>query len=433
MKFNKLFKNNKIFPIIIFFCFVLILFIFTPLSVKKKFYTEFLILKQDTFAALIKILPDKVQYVINIYNTRGNTKSLRSFENDYNVKFLPETQFLTINLKSKKLKKLDALSSKFFLERYDDSIWIIDQYGRIYKSPKNINLKTSQIFKNLQSNINWKVDYSEILDALIHDNYIYLSAFYLKNGCNKFIVFRSRIENYLNFSKFFAPEECSIQNIGGGRMKAFTKNNFEDGVLITVSEYEQNDPNNNAQNDNSIFGKIIFVNFNKEYEIYSKGHRNVQGLLIDKNNIISTEHGPKGGDEINKIEYNKNYGWPIASYGERYDKKFLKKHKTYLKSHIDNNFTEPIYSFVPSIGISEIIKIPNSFSKKWQDNYLLSSLNGKSLYRMKFSDKFERIIYLEKIFVGKRIRDLIYDETQNVFLLSFQGKYPEIGILDNLN
>ena len=46
------------------------------------------------------------------------------------------------------------------------------------------------------------------------------------------------------------------------------------------------------------------------------GHRNPQGLLVFDNIVLSTEHGPRGGDEINKIMFGKNYGWPISSYGK---------------------------------------------------------------------------------------------------------------------
>ena len=97
----------------------------------------------------------------------------------------------------------------------------------------------------------------------------------------------------------------------------------------------------------------------------SKGHRNPQGLFYDKMNkfILSTEHGPYGGDEINMIMLNhkglQNFGWPIASYGEHYTDPKKVKIKKYplLKSHRDHGFIEPLKYFVPSIGISEIVKI----------------------------------------------------------------------------
>ena len=110
-----------------------------------------------------------------------------------------------------------------------------------------------------------------------------------------------------------------------------------------------------------------------------------QGIYFDKENnfILETEHGPQGGDEVNLIEVNKiiknniqNYGWPVSSAGEHYGGKIknIKKYEKYplYKSHTEHGFIEPLHSFVPSIGISEIVKIgPNK--------YVISSLKDKSL------------------------------------------------------
>ena len=63
-----------------------------------------------------------------------------------------------------------------------------------------------------------------------------------------------------------------------------------------------------------------------------------------------TEHAPRGDDEINKIEFNKNYGWPIASYGQKYKK--TNEKNPYMMSHVERDCEEPIYVFIPSIGIS---------------------------------------------------------------------------------
>ena len=192
-----------------------------------------------------------------------------------------------------------------------------------------------------------------------------------------------------------------------------------------------------AQDPDSIFGKIIFVDFEtKKHEIFSLGHRTPQGLLVYNNNIIATEHGPKGGDEINKIEYKKNYGWPIVSYGDLYghqiEEDFDGTNYYYLKKHLKNGFEEPIFSFVPSIGMSQIIHVPDSFSKKWQNNFLVTSLNGGSIYRVLFDENFSKLIYLEKIFIGDRIRDIEYSKELNTFILAMEGNGGSIGILKNL-
>ena len=167
----------------------------------------------------------------------------------------------------------------------------------------------------------------------------------------------------------------------------------------------------------------------RKTRLISSGHRNPQGLFINEKNIIlSTEHGPRGGDEINKIIEGKNYGWPISSYGESYG--LQAKKLKYEKSHSEFNFEEPIYAFVPSIGISQIIKVPQSFSPKWQDNYLITSLRALSIYRVKFDKNYSRIITMEKIRIGKRIRDIAYNKKYNSFLLALENENGSVGIIN---
>jgi glucose/arabinose dehydrogenase len=163
------------------------------------------------------------------------------------------------------------------------------------------------------------------------------------------------------------------------------------------------------------------------------GHRNPQGLYFDKENnfILETEHGPQGGDEINLIEINidkiQNYGWAISSAGEHYggkrfegNRKNYKKYPLY-KSHSKHGFIEPLKSFVPSIGISEIIKIgPNRF--------VISSLKDKSLYFFEIN-KAKEIINLNRVEVFERVRDLRFNDNQ---LYLFMEDTASIGLI-NLN
>ena len=105
-----------------------------------------------------------------------------------------------------------------------------------------------------------------------------------------------------------------------GRM-AFYNHNDEDGLLLTTTA--QCKTNNLAQDDNSIIGKILFIDFKtKNYKIFSKGHRNPQGLTIEKNFILSAEHGPTGGDEIN---LNHNHKKPNRMLSERKSAKQAKR------------------------------------------------------------------------------------------------------------
>ncbi len=92
------------------------------------------------------------------------------------------------------------------------------------------------------------------------------------------------------------------------------------------------------------------------------------------------------------------------------------------------NFEEPIFAFVPSVGISELIKLPDTFSPFFKNNFLISSLNGGTLYRVKFDEKYTRLIFKENIFIGKRIRDLKFHNELNVILLALEEN-SEIGII----
>ena len=141
--------------------------------------------------------------------------------------------------------------------------------------------------------------------------------------------------------------------------------------------------------------------------------------------ILSTEHGPYGGDEINMIMLNhkglQNFGWPIASYGEHYTDPKKVKIKKYplLKSHRDHGFIEPLKYFVPSIGISEIVKIG-------EKKYVVSSMKDKSLFFFELNEK-NKLINLKRVQVFERVRDLIF-KNQKLYL--FLENTASIGIIE---
>ena len=131
---------------------------------------------------------------------------------------------------------------------------------------------------------------------------------------------------------------ASIQRISGGRFATYKDNK----ILFTVGYAYIKKA---AQQLNTLLGKIISIDKStSEHEIISMGHRNPQGLFYIKNLniIINTEHGPKGGDEIN-INFQEddkipNFGWDVASYGTEYDgaDPYKKSHAKYgLLSHLN--------------------------------------------------------------------------------------------------
>ena len=179
-------------------------------------------------------------------------------------------------------------------------------------------------------------------------------------------------------------------------------------------------------------GKIVSIDkLTSEHKIISMGHRNPQGLFYIKNLniIINTEHGPKGGDEIN-INFQENdkipnFGCDVSSYGTEYAGP-----DPYKKSHAKYGFIEPFKYYVPSIGISQMVYMPNHFNPDGAKYLLVSSLRAGSIYVIKINDKFNKILDEDKIYFSqRRIRDIEYDKENNVLFLLFEFT-PSIGVLE---
>jgi len=193
--------------------------------------------------------------------------------------------------------------------------------------------------------------------------------------------------------------------------------------------FENGKLKSNAQNLQSTMGKIIKINLaNKKSEIFSMGHRNPQGLVsFSGNQLMEVEHGPQGGDEINLVVEGGNYGWPYATFGTDYGKysaPFESINKPLIKGIL------PIFSYVPSVGISSITFV-DGFHKKWNGNFLIGSLKAQSIFNIKY--ELGRVIYSEPIWLGSRIRDLIVFNGK-IYLLTEDGYLssliPSIAILE---
>tara|TARA_B110000971_G_C19978802_1_gene486331 strand:+ start:157 stop:1413 length:1257 start_codon:yes stop_codon:yes gene_type:complete len=361
-----------------------------------------------------------------------NKKSYENIDNDYNVSFLPKTEFINFNYQVKNMNFDNGIFDyspryTYYIDISEDNLIITTQNGKFYRiSNKDVLSKEKNIKKKkLKTNIN----FSRILDSLIIDDKLYISVARKFDKCEKLFIYASQVDSQtenLDFKVLKKFEECNTKNIAG-RMQPL---NFQSkkGILIsTGSRGEGMDyPGNYSQDDSSIFGKTLFIDLNSlKHFTFSTGHRNAQGLFVHENKILLTEHGPKGGDELNQIFFGKNYGWPISSYGKAYFTKELK----YKRSHLNYGFEEPIFSFVPSIGISELYLVPDDYNEDWKNSILITSLFGKAMYRLKFqSNNYKKILYSEKIYIGQRMRDIKYLNKDKIFLLALETE-GQLGVL----
>jgi glucose/arabinose dehydrogenase len=114
-------------------------------------------------------------------------------------------------------------------------------------------------------------------------------------------------------------------------------------------------------------------------EIWSYGHRNVQGLAIhpETGDVWANEHGPQGGDEINRIQPGRNYGWPVIGFGVNYTTG-LAIHSGTHREGMD----QPVHVWVPSIGISGMMIYTGSRFPQWKGNMFVGGMVGEQLARL---------------------------------------------------
>jgi cytochrome c2 len=210
-----------------------------------------------------------------------------------------------------------------------------------------------------------------------------------------------------------------VPNTTGGRI-AFSP----EGIVLSTGTFKVS-----SQNDQTDLGKILLLkreSFAKQ--VLSKGHRNPQGLYVDEEGtIFETEHAERGGDEINRIERGKNYGWPIVTYGTNYDETTWCnwyrggcKERQGTEPEIQNQhegYEKPLFAFVPSVGTSQILRVKSEQQFPiWKGDLLVASMVGRTLYRLHYDDG--RIVVNEPIALGSRLRDMVELEDGRLAILT---------------
>ncbi|NNC98812.1 MAG: hypothetical protein HKN85_01385 [Gammaproteobacteria bacterium] len=341
-----------------------------------------------------------------------------------------------------------------FLDSTEKEIYFITGDGVIFKTETGELDKNRMQLQTVPSNIRsvitdeaiYQSGWFSIKDLKILRNRAYIS--YNKKVGEQYtlaILSANLDSSPLIFEEFFSlPDPVSTSepfnaHQVGGRIVEFSNNQ----LLISTGEYRKYEK---PQDDNSLFGKIFAIDIDsKQTQIISKGHRNAQGLDYDPISgfVVSTEHGPLGGDEINlNATFNNNeggnisnFGWPISSYGKHYDSRFHEDAPLH-KSHKDHGFIEPIKQFTPSVGISEVIKVPDSFAQGYENDYFTATmgLNTRvaihSLLHFRLDKNTGEITHQATLKIGERIRDIVVlNDTQ--LLIAMEGNStPSIGLIE---
>jgi glucose/arabinose dehydrogenase len=174
-----------------------------------------------------------------------------------------------------------------------------------------------------------------------------------------------------------------------------------------------------VQRDDTAMGKVFMIDLAGDgAREYTRGHRSPSGGLVfdaATGQLWLSEHGPRGGDEINLLEPGANYGWPVVSYGMPYpnDPQRYARYAHRWQQH--EGFEKPKTSFVPSIGLGPVAVYPHDGPvAAWAGHLLLAGMASNTLYRA--HREGDSIAYVEPLLAGYRIRDMRIDSQGTLFL-----------------
>jgi aldose sugar dehydrogenase len=245
-----------------------------------------------------------------------------------------------------------------------------------------------------------------LLDIALHPNFssnnlVYFTYAKPGSGGATTALARGRLQGniLMNVQDIFQVDPFVSSNVHFGSRIAFDRKGY-----VFVSTGERGDKPN-AQNLGNHNGTIVrlhddgrvpadnpFVNTpNAKPEIWSYGHRNIQGMVFDAATGIlwAHEHGPKGGDEINIIEKGKNYGWPLVTHGVNYDGSVISGQRE------REGIINPIHVWTPSIAPCGMTQVTSDRYKGWKGSFLVGALAGQHVARVEINNR--RVVKEEKL------------------------------------
>jgi len=331
------------------------------------------------------------------------------FQTHNNIEVLDDENFLLLSSPQTSFQPSslnDAqLSPEVYLTllSYNGSIDIIDKI--------NIN------------HLNVPIGYTK--DLLYYDGKIFISSININNDrcvTLQLWTYDLTISEFLitNQKLLFEsrPVLCNPTNLiqSGGRIVKYDSNH----LLLTVGDFRLGASNVSeemtgytSRPDEMIspntYGMIMKISLiNEETVPYSIGHRNPQGLYVDSitGNIWSTEHGPRGGGELNLIIEGLDYGWPDRTYGIPYGPNLPSGNWDFSRwnNHEGEGITKPRFSWMPSIAPSQLLLYRGNEFPGWEGDLLVATLGDTSIRRLRLDNT--RVVYDERIFIGERIRNI---------------------------
>ncbi|OFX04967.1 MAG: hypothetical protein A3E78_15895 [Alphaproteobacteria bacterium RIFCSPHIGHO2_12_FULL_63_12] len=251
------------------------------------------------------------------------------------------------------------------------------------------------------------------------------------DDANRLAIWRARLANDRLVGGeviFRASPDKKGPSHPGGRIAFLADKTF----LVSVGDGY--DYRSEAQNLGSDLGKILRLDRNgnppannpfigrdnARAEIYTYGHRNPQGLAVDPETgtVWESEHGPRGGDELNRLTAGANYGWPLTTNGIDYDGTLVSE-----RAHMAG-VASPLLVWAPSIAPSGLAIYRGQEFADWNGQFLVGGLASKSLVRAQADNDGRSIRETERLLadLGGRIRDVRTGPDGLVYILTDEAE-----------
>ena len=196
-----------------------------------------------------------------------------------------------------------------------------------------------------------------------------------------------------------------ISTVGAGDLTLVQKLDSLEGKMLRINA------DGSIPEDNPYFARARV-----RQEIYSWGHRDPDGAMIhpQSGELWTIEHGPMGGDELNKILPGRNYGWPNVTYGKNYD-------GTEIGPSARNGIEQPLYYWFPSVAVSGLMMYTGELFSQWQGDIFIGTMSpteGKYLVHLEMDG--ERIVSEENLLVDRdrRVRDMVQGADGALYVLT---------------
>lgn len=244
----------------------------------------------------------------------------------------------------------------------------------------------------------------EANQTVIHRARLSDDATALEDGADIFGVTPLKRSGFHFGSRFaFLPDGTMLVSFGDGGRYQDEAQNLENhlGTIIRLNRDGSVPP------DNPFIGVE-----GAQPEIFSYGHRNVQGMVYDPaTGVIWThEHGPKGGDELNRVEAGKNYGWPVITYGINYDGTII------TEATEAPGMEQPVVHWTPSIAVCGLALYGGDAFPQWKGDLLVGALAGMEVRRVDLENG--EVVGQESLFkdLDARVRDVIVGPDGFIYL-----------------